>query len=188
MLKSRAFHPTRTARNHLRMMAAPCAIPDRRVDEVLDVVGLSSVARKGPRSYSLGRSQRLGLAVALLGASHDEPRGHRALRTHLTLGAVRPTPDNVQRQGSSRRSTQLGRMMEKRSACPKKVDLFGRRTAAGAGSPRLQPKTPKTSARSASGRANRTSANLISPTSGNGKQNRPSCRRTARPGPPWRAA
>jgi len=77
MLESGAFHPTRTARNHLRMMAAPCGIPDRRVDEVLDVVGLSSVARKGPRSFSLGMSQRLGLAVALLGDPQvlilDEP-------------------------------------------------------------------------------------------------------------------
>lgn len=124
MLESGAFHPTRTTRNRLRRMAAPCAVPDIRVDEVLDVVGLSSVARKGPGSYSLGRSQRLGLAVALLGDSHDELRGHRALRTPLTLGAVRATPDNVQRQGSSPRSTQLGRMTEGRSACPKKIKSF----------------------------------------------------------------
>ncbi len=124
MLESGAFHRTRTTRNHLRRVAAPGAIPDRRVDEVLDVVGLSSVARKGPRSYSLGRSQRLGLAVALLGDSQDVPRGRRALRTPLTLGAVRATSENVQRQGSSRRSTQLGRMTEGRSACPKKIKSF----------------------------------------------------------------
>ena len=80
------------------MMAAPGAIPDRRVDEVLDGVGLSSVARKGPRSYSQGRSQRLGLAVTLLGDSHDVPRGHRAARSPLTLGAVRATSNNVRRR------------------------------------------------------------------------------------------
>jgi ABC-2 type transport system ATP-binding protein len=77
MLSTETFHPTRTARNHLRMLAAPGRISDHRVDEVLDLVGLSSVARKGPRSFSLGMSQRLGLAVALLGAPKvlilDEP-------------------------------------------------------------------------------------------------------------------
>ena len=93
-----AFHRTRTTRNHLRRMAAPCAIPDIRIDEVLDGVGPSSVARKGPRNSLQGRSQRLGLAVTLLGDSHDVPRGHRALRTPLTLGAVRATSNNVQRR------------------------------------------------------------------------------------------
>lgn len=59
------------------MMSAPSGIPDRRVDEVLDLVGLASVAHKGPRSFSLGMVQRLGLAVALLGHPEvlllDEP-------------------------------------------------------------------------------------------------------------------
>jgi ABC-2 type transport system ATP-binding protein len=77
MLEVRAFHPTRTARNHLRMLAAASRIPDRRVDEVLETVGLTSVARKGPKSFSLGMNQRLGLAVALLGDPRvlilDEP-------------------------------------------------------------------------------------------------------------------
>ena len=77
MLEAKACHPTRTARNHLRMLAAPGRIPDRRVDEVLEIVGLTSVARKGPKSFSLGMSQRLGLAVALLGDPRvlilDEP-------------------------------------------------------------------------------------------------------------------
>ena len=77
MLEAKACHPTRTARNHLRMLAAPGRIPDRRVDEVLEIVGLTSVAKKGPKSFSLGMSQRLGLAVALLGDPRvlilDEP-------------------------------------------------------------------------------------------------------------------
>jgi ABC-2 type transport system ATP-binding protein len=67
LLEAKAFHPTRTARNHLRMLAAPNGIPDSRVDEVLDLVGLASVADKKPKSFSLGMGQRLGLAAALLG-------------------------------------------------------------------------------------------------------------------------
>ena len=67
LLEAKAFHPSRSARNHLRMLAAPSRIPDRRVDEVLDLVGLTSVATKGPKGFSLGMGQRLGLAAALLG-------------------------------------------------------------------------------------------------------------------------
>jgi ABC-2 type transport system ATP-binding protein len=67
LLEAKAFHPTRSARNHLRMLAAPHGIPDKRVDEVLELVGLTSVARKKPKSFSLGMGQRLGLAAALLG-------------------------------------------------------------------------------------------------------------------------
>ncbi|MDX6244797.1 MAG: type transport system ATP-binding protein [Frankiales bacterium] len=67
LLEAKAFHPTRTARNHLRMLAAPTHVSDKRVDEVLDLVGLTSVADKKPKSFSLGMGQRLGLAAALLG-------------------------------------------------------------------------------------------------------------------------
>jgi ABC-2 type transport system ATP-binding protein len=77
LLEAKAFHPTRTARNHLRMLAAPTHVPDKRVDEVLDLVGLTSVANKKPKSFSLGMGQRLGLAAALLGDPEiillDEP-------------------------------------------------------------------------------------------------------------------
>jgi ABC-2 type transport system ATP-binding protein len=77
LLEAKAFHPTRSARNHLRMLAAPSRISNRRVDEVIELVGLTSVARQGPKSFSLGMSQRLGLAVALLGDPRvlilDEP-------------------------------------------------------------------------------------------------------------------
>ena len=61
----------------MRMLAAPHGIADRRVDEVLELVGLTSVARKKPKSFSLGMGQRLGLAAALLGEPDvimlDEP-------------------------------------------------------------------------------------------------------------------
>ena len=77
MLESGSFHPTRRARNHLRMLAAASSVPKSRVDEVLAMVGLAAVARKKPRTFSLGMAQRLGLAAALLGDPHtlilDEP-------------------------------------------------------------------------------------------------------------------
>jgi ABC-2 type transport system ATP-binding protein len=67
LLEAKPFHPTRKARNHLRMLAAANGIAMSRVDEVLDQLGLASVARKKPRTFSLGMGQRLGLAAALLG-------------------------------------------------------------------------------------------------------------------------
>ncbi len=66
LLEAKAFHPTRSARNHLKILATEGGIPLSRVDEVLDVVGLKSEARRGPGKFSLGMSQRLGLAAALL--------------------------------------------------------------------------------------------------------------------------
>ncbi len=67
LLEAKAFHPTRSARNHLRILAAAGNIPDARVDDVLDIVGLKDVAKKKPGKFSLGMSQRLGIAAALLG-------------------------------------------------------------------------------------------------------------------------
>lgn len=67
LLEAKAFHPTRSARNHLRILAAAGDIPEKRVEEVLDTVGLSDVAKKKPGKFSLGMSQRLGIAAALLG-------------------------------------------------------------------------------------------------------------------------
>ena len=66
LLDAKAFHPTRTARNHLLMLAAAGSVPDGRVDEALDIVGLTEVARKAPGKFSLGMSQRLGIAAAIL--------------------------------------------------------------------------------------------------------------------------
>ncbi|MET0452338.1 MAG: ATP-binding cassette domain-containing protein [Mycobacterium sp.] len=67
LLDARQAHPNRTARNHLRWLAATGRIPVTRVDEVLDMVGLASVADKNAGTLSLGMSQRLGIAAALLG-------------------------------------------------------------------------------------------------------------------------
>lgn len=77
LLEAKAFHPTRSARNHLRVLADAGGLPMRRVDEVLDIVGLSDVAKKKPGKFSLGMSQRLGIAAAILGKPKylmlDEP-------------------------------------------------------------------------------------------------------------------
>ncbi len=77
LLEAKAFHPTRTARRHLSVLAAAGGVSDKRVDEVLDLVGLSDVAKKKPGKFSLGMSQRLGIAAAILGKPKylllDEP-------------------------------------------------------------------------------------------------------------------
>jgi ABC-2 type transport system ATP-binding protein len=67
LLEARALHPGRTAREHLRYLAASQGINVRRVDELLELVGLSDVAGKRVGGFSLGMGQRLGIAVALLG-------------------------------------------------------------------------------------------------------------------------
>ncbi len=67
MLEAAAVHPGRSARGHLLALAAANAIPRRRVDEVLGLTGLEAVAGKRSGGFSLGMTQRLGLAVALLG-------------------------------------------------------------------------------------------------------------------------
>ncbi|HVA53806.1 MAG TPA: ATP-binding cassette domain-containing protein [Acidimicrobiales bacterium] len=77
LLDAKAVHPGRTARNHLRALAATNRIPFARVDEVLEFTGIDSVATKKVGTFSLGMSQRLGIAGALLGDPEvllfDEP-------------------------------------------------------------------------------------------------------------------
>jgi len=77
LLDARAAHPNRSARNHLRIIARTHGISNRRVDEVIGLAGLDSVANKRAGSFSLGMGQRLGIAVALLGDPRalilDEP-------------------------------------------------------------------------------------------------------------------
>ncbi|MBB4687327.1 ABC transporter ATP-binding protein [Amycolatopsis jiangsuensis] len=77
LLDAKWVHPNRSARAHLTWMARSNRIPKRRVDEVLELVGLTAVADKRAGGFSLGMSQRLGIAAALLGDPEvllfDEP-------------------------------------------------------------------------------------------------------------------
>jgi len=67
LIDAKAMHPGRRAHNQLLCMAQSNGIPDRRVDEVIGIVGLETVAHKRLGSFSLGMGQRLGIAAALLG-------------------------------------------------------------------------------------------------------------------------
>ncbi|WP_020666030.1 ATP-binding cassette domain-containing protein [Amycolatopsis nigrescens] len=77
LLDAKAVHPNRTAYHHLLCLAQSNGIPARRVREVLDAVGLSEAGGKAAGGFSLGMSQRLGIAAALLGdpgvLMFDEP-------------------------------------------------------------------------------------------------------------------
>ena len=67
LLEAKSVHPGRSAFNHLWALAQTNGISKTRVDEVLEMVGLTSVARKRTGTFSLGMGQRLGIAAALLG-------------------------------------------------------------------------------------------------------------------------
>jgi ABC-2 type transport system ATP-binding protein len=127
LLDSSAAHPARTARDHLRWLAASNALPAHRVREVLDLVGLRAAAGRRVRGFSLGMRQRLGIAAALLGDPPvlllDEPvngldaEGIRWLRAFLRgladegrtvlvsshlMGEVAQTADHLLVVGSGR--------------------------------------------------------------------------------------
>jgi ABC-2 type transport system ATP-binding protein len=70
LLEASSFHPGRSGRDHLRVLAETAGVAAGRVDEVLNIVGLTAYARRRAGGYSMGMRQRLGLAAALLG----EPR------------------------------------------------------------------------------------------------------------------
>jgi ABC-2 type transport system ATP-binding protein len=127
LLDAGAVHPGRTGRTHLRLLADAIGVPSSRVDEVLDLVGLSDAGGRRIGGYSLGMRQRLGIAGALLAdppvLMFDEPangldpegirwmrgllRGHAArggtvlLSSHL-LGEVEHTVDRLLVIGSGR--------------------------------------------------------------------------------------
>ncbi len=97
LLDSAGFHPGRTGRNALRVIATGARIPPERVGEVLDMVELTDAARRRVKGYSTGMKQRLALAAALLGdpeilildepANGLDPEGMRWLRAFLRAQA-----------------------------------------------------------------------------------------------------
>ena len=97
-VESDAFHPGRSGRNHLRVLADATGAPLERVDEVLELVELSAAANRRAGAYSLGMKQRLGLAAALLcdppvlvldePGNGLDPQGIRTLRNLLRARAA----------------------------------------------------------------------------------------------------
>ena len=97
-LEADAFHPGRSGRNHLRVLADATATPVERIDEVLELVELSHAANRHAGAYSLGMKQRLGLAAALLcdppvlvldePGNGLDPQGIRTLRNLLRARAA----------------------------------------------------------------------------------------------------
>ena len=98
ILEANAFHPQRSGLDHLRTLADALGAPRRRVDEVLELVGLATAARRWVGAYSLGMRQRLGLASAILHepavlildepANGLDPEGIRWLRGVLRCSAA----------------------------------------------------------------------------------------------------
>jgi ABC-2 type transport system ATP-binding protein len=92
-LEATNFHPGRSGRDHLRVLADTAGVDTRRVDEMLELVGIPAAARKRAGGYSMGMRQRLGLAAAMLGdpqvlildepANGLDPEGIRWLRGFL---------------------------------------------------------------------------------------------------------
>jgi ABC-2 type transport system ATP-binding protein len=120
LLDGSGAHRARTARGHLRWVAASNGLPGTRADEVLEIVGLADAARKRAGRFSLGMSRRLGLATALLGDPEvlilDEPvngldpggirwmrdflrdratRGHTVLLSSHLMGELAEIADDV---------------------------------------------------------------------------------------------
>ncbi|HYY80981.1 MAG TPA: ABC transporter ATP-binding protein [Actinomycetes bacterium] len=98
VLEASSFHPGRSARDHLRVVAAAAGLPSARADQVLAQVGLADAAGRRVGGFSLGMRQRLGLAAALLGDPQvlvlDEPaNGLDPEGVHWLRGLLRHLAD-----------------------------------------------------------------------------------------------
>ena len=167
LLDAKAFHPGRTARQHLRCLAKSNDIPEARIDEVLDIVGLTSVADKRAGKFSLGMGQRLGIAGALLGdpgvllfdepVNGLDPEGIRWVR-HLLRGPGRRGPHRARLEPPHQRDGADGRAPRRhRPGHPHRRDeRRGVRGAApGRGRARRHPDAPAPGLRAVEGRGAR---------------------------------
>jgi ABC-2 type transport system ATP-binding protein len=93
LLEARAFHPGRTARAHLTALAASNRIPRRRVSDVLEITGMEKAADRRAGKFSLGMSQRLGIAAALLG--NLAAQGRTVLVSSHLISEVAQTADHL---------------------------------------------------------------------------------------------
>jgi len=110
LLEAKAFHPGRTARAHLTALAASNSIPKQRVSEVLEITGLEKAAGRRAGTFSLGMSQRLGIAAALLGdppvllldepVNGLDPEGIRWIRNLLKRAAPSTPPATSRTRGA----------------------------------------------------------------------------------------